>query len=54
MRDGSQLDIDNGKKLLEIFKYYSYVSDIFEEFSFMDEREEKLRMKRDSFYNYII
>ncbi len=37
-----------------MFKYTEYISDIFEAFSFMDGREEKLRMKRDAFYNYIL
>ena len=45
MRDGSQLEFQNGKELLEIFRDYPYISDIFEDFAFMDEREEKLRMK---------
>lgn len=54
MRDGSAVDYDNGRELMEIFRDYNSESNIFEDFQFMDSREEKLRMKRDSFYNYIL
>lgn len=54
LRDGTELDYKVGIELLECFKYSPYISDIFEAFDFMDQREEKLRMKRDSFYNYIL
>ena len=47
-KDGSELDFTTGLKMLEKFKYSIYVSDIFEFFNFMDNREEKIRMKRDS------
>ncbi len=54
LRDGSFLDFAKGKELLEFFKNTPFISDIFEAFGYMDGREEKLRMKRDSFYNYIL
>lgn len=54
LRDGSFLNFKEGMELLEFFKTSGYVSDIFEAFVYMDGREEKLRMKRDSFYNYIL
>ena len=47
-KDGSEVDFETGMEMLNRFKYSVYVSDIFEFFSFMDEREEKIRMKRDS------
>lgn len=53
MRDGSALEFKIGKELMVIFKDYSFISDIFEAFSDMDEKEEKLWMKRDCYYNYI-
>ena len=54
LRDGSFLDYNVGMQILKSFLNSPYVSDIFEAFEFMDSREEKLRMKRDSFYNYIL
>ena len=54
LRDGSFLNYQQGKELLQFFKNSSFISDIFEAFVYMDGREEKLRMKRDSFYNYIL
>lgn len=54
MRDGSYLDFKVGISLLKRFVEEECVSDIFEAFVFMDGREEKLRMKRDTFYNYIL
>lgn len=50
LKDGSEIDFNAGKHLLETFKSYEYVSDIFEAFAFMDEREKMLRIKRDSYY----
>ena len=47
-KDGSELDFKTGHRMLEKFKYSVYVSDIFEYFNFMDNREEKIRLKRDS------
>lgn len=42
LRDGSALEFKIGKELMVIFKDYSFISDIFEAFSDMDEKEEKL------------
>jgi hypothetical protein len=53
LKDGSRVDFDAGKKMLELFKASDIDSDIFEAFEFMDEREEKLRIKRDSYYEMI-
>lgn len=50
LKDGSEIDFAAGKQLLEIFKNYQFISDIFEAFIFMDEREKALRIKRDSYY----
>lgn len=50
LKDGSEIDFTTGKLLLETFKNSLYVSDIFEAFVFMDEREKVLRVKRDSYY----
>lgn len=53
LKDGSRVDFETGKKLLEAFKHTDVDSDIFEAFEYMDEREEKLRIKRDSYYEMI-
>ena len=53
LKDGSMIDFKSGIQLLNAFKENSFISDIFEAFKFMDEREEKLRYKRDKIYNYI-
>lgn len=53
LKDGSMIDYKSGIQLLNAFKDNSFISDIFEAFKFMDEREEKLRYKRDKIYNYI-
>ena len=50
LKDGSEVDFATGKLLLESFKNSVWVSDIFEAFAFMDEREKILRVKRDSYY----
>lgn len=50
LKDGSEIDFAAGRQLLETFRTYPFVSDIFEAFSFMDEREKVLRVKRDSYY----
>ena len=47
-KDGTELDFETGMKMMDKFKYSIYVSDIFECFQFMDNREEKIRLKRDS------
>jgi hypothetical protein len=47
-KDGTELDFETGMKILKRFKNSIYVSDIFEYFEFMDNREEKIRLKRDS------
>ncbi len=54
LRDGSFLDFQTGLEMLRAFKNNEFISDIFEAFIYMDGREEKLRMKRDSFYSYIL
>jgi hypothetical protein len=53
LKDGSRVDFEAGKKMLEMFKTSDIDSDIFEAFEYMDEREEKLRIKRDSYYEMI-
>ena len=50
LKDGSEIDFVTGKSLLDSFKSLPVISDIFEAFSFMDEREKILRIKRDSYY----
>ena len=50
LKDGSEIDFEAGKEVLECFRYSPFVSDIFEAFGFMDERERILRVKRDSYY----
>lgn len=50
LKDGNEIDFDAGKLLLDTFKSYPHVSDIFEDFAMMDQRERVLRMKRDSYY----
>lgn len=50
LKDGCDIDFAAGKQLLETFKNYPHVSDIFEAFTFMDNRERLLRTKRDSYY----
>ena len=53
LKDGSHVDFEAGKKMLEMFRASEIDSNIFEAFEFMDEREEKLRIKRDSYYEMI-
>lgn len=53
MKDGSRLSFESGLRLLEAFQHSEFVSNIFEEFECMDQREEKLRFKRDGFYEVI-
>lgn len=53
LKDGSRVDFHSGKQMLEAFRTSDIDSDIFEDFSFMDDREEKLRMKRDSYLEMI-
>lgn len=50
LKDGSEIDFKAGKTLLETFKTTKNATDIFESFSYMDEREKILRSKRDSYY----
>ena len=50
LKDGNEIDFTAGKALLETFKNYNFVSNIFEAFQYMDEREKILRIKRDSYY----
>ena len=47
-KDGTEVDFHTGLELARRFKNSIYVSDIFEYFEFMDNREEKIRLKRDS------
>lgn len=53
LKDGSHVDFEAGRRMLEVFRASDIDSDIFEAFEFMDEREEKLRIKRDSYYEMI-
>lgn len=53
LKDGSRLSFEAGARLLAAFQRSEFVSDIFEEFERMDQREEKLRFKRDGFYEVI-
>jgi hypothetical protein len=50
LKDGNEIDFAAGKALLEAFRTYPLVSNIFEAFEYMDERENILRIKRDSYY----
>lgn len=53
MKDGSRVSFESGMKLLRYFQESEFISNIFEAFDLMDEREEKLRIKRDGFYEVI-
>lgn len=46
-RDGTRLDFETGLKMLKIFSQANNNQNIFEDFPFMDEREEKMRVERD-------
>lgn len=50
LKDGNEIDFAAGKALLEAYRAYPLVSNIFEAFQYMDERENILRIKRDSYY----
>lgn len=50
LKDGNEIDFEAGKALLEMYRTYPFVSNIFEAFQYMDEREKVLRVKRDSYY----
>lgn len=47
MRDGTRLSFENGIKMLKIFKEAPNEHSIFEDFTYMDNREEKLRYSRE-------
>lgn len=47
LKDATELTKENAKELLKLFKYHDIGTSIFEAFSFMDGREEKLRLDRD-------
>lgn len=46
-RDGTKLDFETGMKMLKVFEKTETTDSIFNEFGFMDEREEKMRVGRD-------
>lgn len=46
-RDGTRLDYDIGMKMLRVIASTESSSSIFDEFNFMDNREEKMRIDRD-------
>lgn len=50
LKDGEAVEFEAGKKILDVFKNKRLGSNIFDAFDFMDSREEKLRVKRDSYY----
>lgn len=50
LKDGNEIDFAAGKTLLETFRTYTFISNIFEAFQYMDAREKILRVKRDSYY----
>jgi len=50
LKDGSEIDFQAGRTLLEVFRNTKNTTDIFESFLYMDEREKILRSKRDSYY----
>lgn len=50
LKDGSEIDFNAGRLLLDHFKGVQDATDIFEAFTFMDQRERVLRLKRDSYY----
>lgn len=45
-RDGTKLDFDVGLKMLKVFEQTKTTESIFNDFQFMDEREEKMRLDR--------
>lgn len=47
MRDGTRLSYENGTKMMKIFKEAEAETSIFDDFEFMDNREEKLRISRE-------
>lgn len=47
LRDGEPVSFENGKEMFKLFKYHHLGTSVFDAFSFMDGREEKLRMDRD-------
>ena len=53
LKDGSPVPLNTGVEVLRAFRSTDFISDIFEAFKFMDEREEKLRYKRDKVFSYI-
>ena len=53
MKDGTKLPFEVGLKLLIFFHESEFISNIFEAFEMMDDREEKLRFKRDGFYEIV-
>ena len=55
LRDGNRICFQNGIQMLKIFRENSDLGNIFEDFPYMDDREEKLRLDRDmaqNYYNY--
>ena len=47
-RDGTKFDFETGIKMLSIYENSKTQKSIFDDFVYMDDREEKLRMERDS------
>lgn len=46
-RDGTKLDFETGMKMLKIYEKADDSNSIFDEFAYMDDREEKMRVDRD-------
>jgi len=47
-RDGTKFDFETGIKMLSIYENFKAQKSIFDDFCYMDDREEKLRIERDS------
>lgn len=47
LRDGTRLSFENGIAMLKAFKKNQTKTSIFDDFAYMDQREEHLRMERD-------
>lgn len=46
-RDGTRLDFEAGMKMLKVYEQFEAKASIFEDFTYMDDREEKLRIERE-------
>jgi hypothetical protein len=46
-RDGTKISAANGIKMMKVFRDHQHESSIFDEFDYMDQREEELRYQRE-------